>query len=398
MSIEELEYYDVSPTKGCLWDQSQSSVSVLPELAVVEEIASTLPDILPSGRIRSYMRGALPDVDPSPALIDCSDAQARASLNHYLFLVQAYVWGERERVSAIPRFLAVPVCSLASRLRQPPILTYRNYVLENWACLGPTENVVLENIRIPLQFLGGQDEHWFIAVHVAVEAAAAQALRLVKPLVDSCHVKDVGSTQLLLEEFSEVLSKVNSIFDRMIERCEPFIYYERVRPFIHGWKDNPDLPGGLLYEGVEEFGGKPQQFRGETGAQSAIIPIFDALFGVAHAENDDLRSYLDDLHSYRPVGHRLFIDEISRNSTVRSIASAASNKRLKSAYNSCISHLVAFRAQHLEFARKYVFEQIDRASFGAPKVGTGGTPFVRYLGKHHREAADSLLTMEDLDE
>jgi indoleamine 2,3-dioxygenase len=36
---------------------------------------------------------------------------------------------------------------------------------------------------------------------------------------------------------------------RMPERCDPYIYYRRVRPYIHGWKGNPALPEGLIYEG-----------------------------------------------------------------------------------------------------------------------------------------------------
>ena len=33
----------------------------------------------------------------------------------------------------------------------------------------------------------------------------------------------------------------------MPERCDPYIYFHRVRPYIHGWKDNPALGAGLIY-------------------------------------------------------------------------------------------------------------------------------------------------------
>jgi len=46
------------------------------------------------------------------------------------------------------------------------------------------------------------------------------------------------------------------------------IYFHRVRPYIYGWKNNPSLPNGLIYEGVLEYGGQGQILRGETGAQS----------------------------------------------------------------------------------------------------------------------------------
>ena len=65
--------------------------------------------------------------------------------------------------------------------------------------------------------------------------------------------------------------------NRMPEKCDPFIYYNRVRPYIFGWKNNPATPQGVIYEEVDEYNGKPQLFRGETGAQSSIVPALDAL-------------------------------------------------------------------------------------------------------------------------
>jgi indoleamine 2,3-dioxygenase len=42
----------------------------------------------------------------------------------------------------------------------------------------------------------------------------------------------------------------------MPEKCDPYIYYHRVRPFIFGTKDNPDLKKGLIYE--NQYNNKPQ--------------------------------------------------------------------------------------------------------------------------------------------
>lgn len=35
---------------------------------------------------------------------------------------------------------------------------------------------------------------------------------------------------------------------RMPVGCHPLIFYQRVRPFLSGWKANPTLPDGVLYE------------------------------------------------------------------------------------------------------------------------------------------------------
>ncbi len=51
--------------------------------------------------------------------------------------------------------------------------------------------------------------------------------------------------QIILKDIISSLREVNSIFSRMPEKCDPYIYYHRVRPFIFGTKDNPDLKKGL---------------------------------------------------------------------------------------------------------------------------------------------------------
>ena len=59
-------------------------------------------------------------------------------------------------------------------------------------------------------------------------------------------------SRLLAEELQTIkksMVKVNEIFRLMPEKCDPYIYYHRVRPYIFGWKNNPDLPEGLIYDG-----------------------------------------------------------------------------------------------------------------------------------------------------
>ncbi|POA50639.1 indoleamine 2,3-dioxygenase, partial [Pseudomonas sp. GW460-R15] len=86
------------------------------------------------------------------------------------------------------------------------------------------------------------------------------------------------------------------------EQCDPYIYFNRIRPYLNGWKNNPAMPDGLIYDGVARFEGKPQALRGQTGSQSSIVPTMDALFQVVHS-GDELRDFLLELHQYRPRLH-----------------------------------------------------------------------------------------------
>jgi indoleamine 2,3-dioxygenase len=177
---------------------------------------------------------------------------------------------------------------------------------------------------------------------------------------------------------------------RMPEWCDPYIYYHRVRPYIHGWKNHPDLSNGVIYTGVEAYGGRAQQFRGETGAQSAIVPALDALLGVRHKE-DILRAYLMEMRTYMPPAHRAFIESLEARGSVRPFVERIGSSRLTGLYNACIEGLDRFRSLHLEYAAAYIFRQAQTDDKNPHAVGTGGTPFMPYLTKHRDETAEHRL-------
>jgi indoleamine 2,3-dioxygenase len=176
----------------------------------------------------------------------------------------------------------------------------------------------------------------------------------------------------------------------MPEWCEPFIYYHRVRPYIHGWKNHPDIPEGVIYEGVEAYGGRPQKFRGETGAQSAIVPALDAMLGVRHNE-DMLSVYLQEMRTYMPPVHRAFIESLERRPPVRAFIQKASRPALTSVFNACVDALEDFRSLHFEYAAAYIFQQAQTDPKNPHAVGTGGTPFTEYLKKHRDETGQNRL-------
>ncbi len=48
---------------------------------------------------------------------------------------------------------------------------------------------------------------------------------------------------------------------------------------MHRWKDNPSMPKGLVYEGVQT---EPMEYSGGSAAQSSLLHCFDELLGVKH--------------------------------------------------------------------------------------------------------------------
>jgi indoleamine 2,3-dioxygenase len=388
MTLHPLSHYDMSPERGFLSSFEFDEIALPSELAPLVETSDMLSDLITSGRVRHWL-SQLPQLDLAAFARDADDPHVRAAMVRYSFLVQAYVWGENEPPAALPANLAVPMVAVADRLGQAPLLPYSAYVLDNWARIDKSGPIDLSNIRMCQNFLKGADENWFVLVHVAIEAQAGRALQIATELVAASDAGDGARVERLLVKMNTVWDAINAIFDRMPERCDPYIYFHRVRPYIHGWKNNPALGEGLVYEGVAKFAGKPQAFRGQTGSQSSIVPAMDALFNVSH-ENDPLREFLLELHQYRPVPHRRFIEDLGEASHLRVFVTGA-DSATKEAFNACVTQVARFRTRHLEYAASYINKQASEETGNDTEVGTGGTPFMKYLKKHRDENRAQLV-------
>ena len=385
----KLADYDISAERGFLSDFEPDRVVLPHALQPIRDAALNLPHWLPSGRIRALL-DALPEPDIDAFLADATDAEARLAMVHYSFLVQSYVWGEPEAPTALPATLARPIWQIAKRIGQQPLLPYSGYVLDNWGRIDDAAGFDLDNVTMLQPFLGGQDEAWFVLIHVAIEARAGALLAEFPALLSAAERHDASALHAALSTMCTVWDDINAIFDRMPERCDPYIYFHRVRPWIHGWKDNPALGAGLIYDGVAETNGKPQSFRGQTGSQSSIVPAVDAVLGLGHAD-DPLRRYLDELHIYRPPQHRRFIDDVRARSTVRKAVSKLGDAAVVERYNENVEKLARFRTRHLEYAATYINKQQRDHEGNAVDIGTGGTPFMKYLKKHRNETQAQLL-------
>jgi indoleamine 2,3-dioxygenase len=385
----QLSDYGLSRERGFLSPYEIDEIFLPTRFDRIVDTAERLDDLLSTGRVRHWL-GDLPEPRIAAWASEAPEEQVRTMMVHYSFLVQAYVWGEPEPPALLPANLARPIVALADRLGQAPLLPYSGYVLDNWARIDKAGPIALDNIRMVQNFLGGADENWFVMIHVAIEAEAGVLLDSAVKLLAAARCEDSKACEALLTEMDAAWERIYAVFARMPERCDPYIYFHRVRPYIHGWANNPALGAGLVYEGVEKFAGRPQAFRGQTGSQSSIVPAMDALFGVAHSD-DPLKRFLDELHRYRPLAHRRFIEDLAQSSTLRKFVSRASSPALRDAFNACLEQLARFRTLHLEYAASYINKQAGSIPGNDPAVGTGGTPFMKYLKKHRDENRAQII-------
>ena len=344
----------------------------------VEHIAKNLPKILANNQIEYEVLNLETEKNISNLSID----ELERAMLLYSYIGHGYIWGGTSIEKVIPKNISKTWYKISQKLDRPPILSYASYALNNWKLQDVNKPFDLENIRILQNFLGGMDEDWFIMIHIAIEHEAKEILNNLKT-----YYLDKNKDQSYLENALVSIKKINQIMNRMPEKCDPFIYYNRVRPYIFGWKNNPATPNGVIYEGVEEYGGTPQLFRGETGAQSSIVPALDALLGVTHS-NDPLKEYLDEMRLYMPKEHRNLLNDLdqwSENNRSNSITEDSSVVLS----DEIIKEVHAFRNKHLEYARIYIHEQSLSNQNNSNVVGTGGTPFMKYLDKHLQETVSS---------
>ena len=392
MTSFNIEDYDITSDRGFLTPHDMDEVTLPEDFDPILRAGRHLSDYMSAGRVQVFLE-QLPEIDMDIHLDKLSDAQLRMLMVHYSFIVQSYVWGEKDNVPlTLPRNLAVPFCKLADKIGQYPLLPYTGYTLDNWGKLDKSGPIALDNIYVIQNFIDGQDENWFIMVHIEIEAKAGPALAAIPHLISAIDEDNDTKVKEHLRLIADAWMHINPVFDRMPERCDPYMYYNRVRPYIHGWKGNPAMPDGLIYEGVDKYDGKPQAFRGQTGSQSSIVPTMDALLGIGH-ENDPLKEYLDELHEYRPPKHRAFIDKVRELSTLRDYVLTKHDDDMTSLYNEIVEAVQAFRTKHLEYAANYINKQARSADGNPVDVGTGGTPFMKYLKKHRDESRDHLLPM-----
>lgn len=390
-----LSEYEISPERGFLPQEPQKD---LPDSPMLNGLGQELPKLLSARTVRRFIDEHSSLLSSVPSTWGAQDY--RTAMRILSFVGHAYVWEAPDQpAAALPPQLAQPWYEVARRLGRPPVLSYASYALDNWRRLDPAQPIQLGNIVLLQNFLGGQDEEWFVVVHIQIEQQAGQGLAGLLCAMHGAAEDTEDEVLFGLRSLATAQTAMRDTLLRMKERCDPYVYYTRVRPYIHGWKSSPALPTGLVYEGVDAYAGQPQQFRGETGAQSSIVPCLDAALGIAHAP-DPLTVYLQEMRDYMPPRHCAFLQTLEQavDDRGRPLLNGYVRDRkfrrpeLWDAYRFCVDLLVQFREIHIGYADHYIHRQHQAHTTNPTVVGTGGTPFMAYLQKHLDETKQAIAS------
>jgi len=346
-----------------------SSAPLLDAIARELPVANTLgliDDLIP----------LLHDLDP-----DCipSGAPTMRAFMIVSMLAHSYIWSMPEGRNEIPEILASPWVQLASRCGLPPVLTYSSYVLDNLApCLVDDETVPA------VTFSGSPDEIWFIRVHQLIERAGSGIVTTASRRARK--TPDGNDVYLDAETIASSLEAMCVEARRMGELCDPYIYFQRIRRFLYGWKSNPTFGARrMTFCGVASADLPADgQYSGETGAQSPLIPLADELLGVQHSE--PFFSYATDMRSYMYPAHRALVATTSQCGLA---SQAIGTNDARRQYRRALEALREFRSIHLAFANEYIVKQAGGAN-QQKSMGTGGSHVIAMLSSARHAVEDRL--------
>ena len=335
----------------------------------------------------------------------------------------------------IPRPIALPLLLVSAILKIPPLLTYGDVVLYNWriesetsgrsssfsvpapipATASPNDQPHLNHIRSQATFTHAPDEEEFYLCSARIELRGAQALSLMRDILDEIFIGDdiaVRRTTRYLSALARVIHDMKTLLEALKTRCDPDTYYNDVRPWLCG--QDADVGGRKwVFEGVAFGDGvcpsgraedvaiaiaEPTELSGPSAGQSSVIHVLDVFLGVDHESSDGKPSFMTRMKAYMPYQHRLFIDHLaSYPRSLRAFVMARQEARegeLKKAYNEAVKALKVFRDAHMIMAALYILGPARRARDRAaemdnskikatperkPHIGTGGTELVSFL-------------------
>jgi len=326
------------------------------DLCILDQIGADLPSLLEDRGFRQYAKQVA--IPPWPDSWRLPEHLPWFRL-YYLrlgFLASAYInQTSEDRSTLLPSNIALPLVKVCKLLNRPPILSYDAYALFNWKRFNLDKPIQLGNIDTIQNFVHLYDEHWFILIHVVIEAIAADILAAIARAYTAVQDNEADELSAALNIICTAMWELVKVLRRIPEKMDADLYFKTFRPYIRFFQD-------VVYQSIDI---KPIDSRGETGAQSSIMPLLVAFMKIPH-QASSLTMHLLDMRKYMPVEHRELIEKIEQMPSIKETAE-------QEIFNQILDAMATFREVHYHWAIEY----INRPS--KDQIGTGGTPYVQWL-------------------
>ncbi|KAK9771410.1 putative Zn(2)-C6 fungal-type domain-containing protein [Seiridium cardinale] len=402
-----------------------------PYYSTWELVAQNLPDLLKSQRLRHVVDGC--QVLSTEKLR--SEGEWRRAYAILVFLMHGYIWGGETPSEILPPQITVPLLKIAEHFDLPPCATYAGLVLWNFQSTSDDFSDP-DSLHAINTFTGTEDESWFYMLSVALEAQSAWVMPLMVDAIEATHKRDYAAMVEGLEQIAIAIKKMDMLLTRMYEKCDPALFYDRIRPFLAGSAnmEAAGLPNGVFYD---EGNGKGswRKLMGGSNGQSSLIQFFDVVLGVDHtggadkastpatcpvsgmapgegtsgcpvkAAKEKVMGYHEKVRAYMPEPHRRFLEDLAHMGSLQEFASTPQPdpefEKMKGLYQVACKTMGDFRSTHIQVVTRYIIIQAKKQPVGktlnlakassqsgdsSELKGTGGTSLSAFLRQSRDES------------
>ena len=324
----------------------------------------------------------------------------------------------------IPEPITVPLLEVCHDLQLPPVLTYSDDVLYNWALKSPESSAAapsLHNLRCLTLFTGTRDEEEFYLVSARIELRGVEALSLMRATMDEAFVGDTIALHRItsyLHKLAGVIGDLTELLMAVREGCDPQVFYNDIRPWFRGADSDRPLRR-WVFEGLETHPElkEPTELSGPSAGQSAMVHALDVFLGVdrySHASHitgktsttegapkteaqSPAQSFLTRMQTYMPRHHRAFLKHLSADPRpVRQLVESSGDEALTEAYNHAVKALKVFRDAHVRIVALYIVGPSKRGQRPPNETqGTGGTSAIRFVKAVRDQTAGAVIGPAD---
>ncbi|KAI0273961.1 hypothetical protein BGY98DRAFT_1118691 [Russula aff. rugulosa BPL654] len=271
----------------------------------------------------------------------------------------------------IPAPITVPLLQICVQLELPPVITYSDDVLYNWALKVPSTEPTpaLDNLRCLTLFTGTRDEEEFYLASARIELRGVDALEIMRATMDELFVGDTLAARRItryLQSLVRVLDDLARLLLAVRDGCDPDVFYHVIRPWFNGADSGSKK---WTFEGLDD----------DTGTALRVPAELSAPF-------------LSRMRAYMPRHHRNFLRHLgAAPRPLRAAVARMGDAALTEAYNAAVDALRRFRDAHLCIVALYIVSPSHRSAYtsatsptpqiAAPRLlrGTGGTDLIKFL-------------------
>jgi len=299
-----------------------------------------------------------------------------------MFIRNFHLQFPSEPIIKLPKAIARPLFLAAKKFDRVPALGYASSVLDNCEPLSRSSSAGSSWVprwRASRTVSSTQSENGFYGAHCEVEQVLAKSVYAALQFLSCVESRGCEAEFALkyLHDMSDGIRDGIATIKRIQRYVSSSDFFLVARPYLKYKPRNVSV----IYEQADH-NCKDVLFKdvpGPTGAMTSTIPFLDAVVGVS-VSDPKLAALLNGFRDFFPRNHRHLIEHADRSFSHHVLPFIQSHWELRFAFDDVITALAEWRAAHIILTEDYIMKHMPKEA-----IGTGNTPFHRYLCHHFFE-------------